>query len=108
MQIPIAGRDNAIIELRFLSVFFQSYIGPDIDAMLLSGINFTPSFETSATGTVALLLRALRHRADVGHIDESAVTAVLAVKERDLGQMFQFVKEAFELCPFHFATEPLH
>ena len=71
--------------MRFLSVFFQPGIGPDIDALLLSGIDFAPSLEAPAAGPVALVLRALRHRAEVGHIDEGAVPAVLAVKEHDLG-----------------------
>ena len=74
-----------LIELRFLSVFLQSGIGPDIDALLLSGIDFAPPLEASAAGAVALVLRALRHRAEVGHIDEGAISAVLAVKEQDLG-----------------------
>jgi hypothetical protein len=66
-------------------MFFQPGISPDIDALLLSGIDFAPPLETSAAGPVALIFRTLRHRAEIGHIDESAVTAVLAVKEHNLG-----------------------
>jgi hypothetical protein len=108
IKIPVAGRDNFIIELRFLPVFFQPGIGPDIDAPLLSGIDFAPPLEAPAAGSVALVLRALRHRAEVGHIDEGAVPTVLAVKEHNLGPVFQFVKKAFHLCPCHSAADSLH
>jgi hypothetical protein len=108
IKIPVAGRDNAIIELRFFPVFFQPGIGPDIDALLLSGIDFAPSLEAPAAGPVALVLRALRHWAEVGHIDEGAVPTVLAVKEHDLSPVFQFVKNGRHLCPCHSVTESLH
>ena len=66
-------------------MFFQPGISPDIDALLLSGIDFAPPLEAPAAGPVALVLRTLRHRAEVGHIDEGAVSAILAVKEHHLG-----------------------
>ena len=72
-----------MIELRFLSVFLQPGISADIDALLLSGIDFAPPFEAPAAGSVALVLGALRHRAEIGHIDEGAIPAVLAVKNQD-------------------------
>ena len=59
IKIPVAGRDDAIIELLFLTVFLQSGIGADINAPFLSGIDFAPPLETSAAGAVALVLRAL-------------------------------------------------
>src|SRR5664279_5941241 len=89
-------------------MFFQPGIGPDIDAPPLSGIDFAPPLEAPAAGSVALGLRALRHRAEVGHIDEGAVPTVLAVKEHNLGPVFQFVKKAFHLCPCHSAADSLH
>ena len=108
IKIPVAGRNNAIIELRFLPVLLQPGICPDINTLLFSGIDFTPTLEASAAGPVALVLRALRHRAEVGRIDEGAIPAVLAVKEHDLGPVFQFVKKAFYLCSVHSAAQSLH
>ena len=84
MKIPIAGWDDDLIKLRFLSVFFQSGIGSDINALLLSGMDFTPPIEASAAGPVALVFRALRHRAEIGNINESAISAVFAVENQDL------------------------
>jgi len=85
IKIPVAWRDDVFSKLFFLPVFLQAGIGTDINALSLFGINLTPPLETAATGAVALVLRALRHWTEVGHIDEGAIPAVSAVKEGDLG-----------------------
>ena len=85
IQIPVAGRNNTFLQLNFFTVFFQSGICPDINTLLLVRINFTPSLKTSAAGSITLILRTLRHRTEVGRIDEGAVPAVFAIKEHDLG-----------------------
>lgn len=83
--------------MRFIPVFLQSGIGPDINALSCFWKNLTPPLETAAAGAVALVFRALRHRAEVGHVDQGAISAILAVKEQDLGEVFQFVKKVFHL-----------
>ena len=85
MKIPIARGNGIVIQLHFFSIFLQPRIGPDIDTAFLSWIYFAPALKTATAGAVTLVLRTLRHRAEIGHIDESAVTAVIAVKEHNLG-----------------------
>ena len=70
----------------------QPGIGHHIDTAPLSRIDLAPAVETPPAGPVPLVLRALGHGTAVGHIDQGAIAAIVAVEEEDLGQVFQFVE----------------
>ena len=108
IEIPIAGRDDLFAQLLLFPIFLQSGVGADVDAFFLSGINLAPALEASAAGAVALVFRALGHRAEIGDVDEGAVSAVPAVEEDHFFHMFDFMKRAFQRRPAHLAAQSLH
>ncbi len=85
IKVPVAGRHNVPGQTRFLPVFFQPGVSPDVNALSFLGVHLAPSLKTSAAGAVALIFRALRHGAQIGYVGKGAVAAVAAVKQGDFG-----------------------
>ena len=108
IKVPVAGRHDVPGQARFLPVFFQPGVGPDIDAGSLLGIYFAPSLKASAAGAVALVFRALRHGTQVGRVGKGAIAAVAAVKEGNFGEVFQFVEEGLDPRALHGFAKSSH
>ena len=75
-----------------LALSFETQIGPYPDTLLFIRINLAPSMKAAAAGGVALILGALRYRAKIRYVEQSAITAIPATIERSFDPMFKQVR----------------
>ena len=83
-------------------------IGPDIYTAPFTRINLAPALVAATAGAVALVLRALRHGAEVRHIDQGAIAAIPAVVQKNLGPVLQLVKDFLRGSAVHGPGKPAH
>ena len=103
-EIPVARGDNVSSHAHFLAIGFQSLVGPDPDAFLLIGIDFTPSLIAPAACPVSLVLRALRHGTEEGAIKKGTITTIHTAKKGCLSHILKKVKDFFRPEP---SVDPL-
>ena len=77
-----------MIEQLLLAAFvFHAVIRPAPDALEI--VDFAFAVARSAAGAIALVLRALRFRAEKRNVRQRAIAAILAAEHRGFARMFQ-------------------
>ena len=65
---PITGRHYYFTNGIFLMLRFQTQVCPDPDALFFIRIDFAPTLKAAAAGSIPLVFRTLRNRAQITHI----------------------------------------
>src|ERR1700734_1858397 len=86
-QSLILHNGYVIEQLLFAAVVFQALVSAQPDAVAVS-FHLAAAFARAAAWSVALILRALRFRAEIRDVGQRAVAAILAAIKNGLANLF--------------------
>src|ERR1035437_8160238 len=105
VQIVVHRRDQVLAKRLICAVRLESLVGEYVYAFALVGICFAPSLAASAARTIALILGALAHGAQIGQLQHGAIAAVPALVSQTFDDLFAFRKCALQCGSVHHRSE---